>query len=811
MKRFSNLSYLAALFAAFATVTLVSCIHTEVDIVPGANIDPSKSICFGAEVKWTDEDQISRSDSARSNSEESTVTSEDNSLSLPLIISQQPGINTDNVAVTRGEKITEGTKVPRMRVWATYTKEGTKSLYFVPGADGTQFDASQGLDFERNDAGVYYSTPEYMWPGDGTFDFVALANLPEGIGNNFVAALNSEGNAPQSFTYTIPEEAESQHDLMIAKAPGISGGYTASVPMNFSHIMAAVNFKVGSVVAGTIKSITLKGIYNKATYLVNENVWVGHTVENEGIFTANIGGGVTIDPDYSKDSQSITDGAATFMMIPQSLFTGAEIEVQFIHDEGKEYTLRAAIQGNNWAMNTTTNYLINIDHNYQLQIVPLDNVLDAHYIITKVEISSEYPGWRLAVEANDDADVTIQLEQEVNPMAKQGFWTDKKAEKATNSAGEVYYYATTEYARGTTEPIFGAATSSQIVYVFVPENVSNEIRQITLTLQGLNSSAIEEGEPKILTLSQKPVQWYNPNGKADASSMGLELLIENGQVDWGFCWDNENIDFYPYGRNWNPNKDNNTIPPGQRDAMEGALVAAGLDLATLKDPNSYIQLQPSKQGSWYIRISLGNIGNIEIADSADNGLSNTEQIYNWKGISALASVLQILSTPGVVANPETATNAGLENSLDYAVMYALKRNRFIYYTGISTVEVHVPVLEAKDLNWYLPAKSQFKQIIDLNANWGQQFTFNDSYWTSTAFLEQDGSGSKSYSYNNMVETVSPRTERYLTMAVRQYTVEANVEIGGNTVSPGSGGENNSGNEKPGSGDNAGDIGGGTGN
>lgn len=809
MKRFSNLSYLAALFAAFATVTLVSCIHTEVDIVPGANIDPSKSICFGAEVKWTDEDQISRSDSARSNSEESTVTSEDNSLSLPLIISQQPGINTDNVAVTRGEKITEGTKVPRMRVWATYTKEGTKSLYFVPGADGTQFDASQGLDFERNDAGVYYSTPEYMWPGDGTFDFVALANLPEGIGNNFVAALNSEGNAPQSFTYTIPEEAESQHDLMIAKAPGISGGYTASVPMNFSHIMAAVNFKVGSVVAGTIKSITLKGIYNKATYLVNENVWVGHTVENEGIFTANIGGAGNIANDNNQNGNIINDGAATFMMIPQSLFTGAEIEVAFTHpnfnDAGpKDVTLRAAIQGNNWAMNTTTNYLINITREYQLQIVPLDNVLDAHYIITKVEITSEYDSWELEVEADDGADVTIEHETDVNPMAKQGFWTDKKGKMATDGNGKTYYYVDNDAtsARGG-KRLYGGVTTNHVVYVFVPENVSNKTRNITLSIYGLSNNG--DDSEKEIVLTQKPVHWYNPKGTPDASSIGLELLIENGQIDWGFCWEGISEEYTTDHGGW-----------GQYKKVPDALANAGFDLEQLRDTTFYISIFPDKNAAdeWVLQINYDKIGNIEIAEDPNNGYENTLELYNFDGISTLSAIKDFIGSYPNIAYTSNSGQANIANTLDFAAMYALKRNRFhlFYQENVDgDVDVNIPFIEENDIKWYLPAKEQFKQIIDLNANWGQQFTFNDSYWTSTAFLEQDGSGSKSYSYNNMVETVSPRTERYLTMAVRQYTVEANVEIGGNTVSPGSGGENNSGNEKPGSGDNAGDIGGGTGN
>ena len=805
MRRLTNLNYLAALAMAFAAITFVSCFSDEVVRVPDVGVD-SNTICFGANVGWADEDEITRGAEARRTLNEGTISSEEGSVSLPLIVTQEDGIRTATpVAETRGSKVTLGTQVERMRVWATWAKNGNESNYFTSANadDGTVADPEQGVDFVRNSSGIYYSTPTFMWPGDGSFTFTAVANLPENIGDSFTASLNANGTAPEKFTYRVPEVAENQHDIMIAKATGVSGSQGASVPLNFQHIMAAVNFKVGSVVAGTIKSISLTGVYNKGEYLIAKNEWVNLTIEDGGVFAANIGGDRVVGTDNALNGTQLNSDTATFMMIPQSPFTGAELVVEFEHvatetRPAKSYTLRASIQGNNWAMNTTTNYLINIDHNFELQIVPLDNVLDSHYIITKVEISSESPsGWTLIGRVNDGADVSIQLEQDVNSLAKQGFWTDKKASKDSN--GNIYVPTNAASARGEHISNGGSlsgsgAISNQIVYVFVPENITDEIRTITLMLTG-------GGKSKTLTLTQKPVQWYNPNGTADTSSMGLEVLIENGQIDWGFCWEGMNATFVLTQGNgagkYDPETDsygNAQIPPGQDKKIRPAMELAGIDMTAItEDPNYYIQLVPPGGGkyNYYIKIDLSKVANVGVGEWPDDGWQNTYDIYHFEGISSLRQLIDFCNSWGDIVNPDGRTTS-IHNSLDYAAFYAMKRNRFHYYEELVPdvgKYMIVPHIEEKDIVWYLPAKEQFKDIIDLNADWGQQYTFNDYYWTSTAYLEDDGDTSKSYSYINGVETLSHRTEKYFTMAVRQWFETEEVEMGGNVVTPGTGGEN----------------------
>ena len=76
----------------------------------------------------------------------------------------------------------------------------------------------------------------------------------------------------------------------------------------------------------------------------------------------------------------------------------------------------------------------------------------------------------------------------------------------------------------------------------------------------------------------------------------------------------------------------------------------------------------------------------------------------------------------------------------------------------------------------------------MKENRGQAFTFNDLFWTSTAYLESsDTYYAHSYAYVNGIETISHRNDKYLTFALRRYTISDDIVIGGcNSILPGGG-------------------------
>ncbi len=775
-------------------LTLAACTKSDVvDSVP----TPSSTITFSAADMQLE--VISRGGDRKPSTLDITnkaIASEDGELSLPMVVKVEEGIHRaiEQKPATRAAAVTTSDEISMLSAWASAKKGDVSELYI------------NDVDFTKGGDGIFRSSTPYLWlDAQTTLDFFVVANHIDAFTPNF----NAAGDHIISFDYTVPTDAANQPDLLVAENLGIAGNYEESVPLDFKHVLAAVNIKVGSDVAtGTIKSIQFKGVYNKGTYLLDERQWVNRTIKDNVVFNVPLPeGGVAITKGEDTGEAVST---TSFMMIPQQLATGAEVEIEFYDTSlSKDVTLRASIQGDVWAMNTTTNYLININGDYGLEIIPLDKVIDSHYVITKVEISSEYPGWSLSAVANDGADVTVQLESEVNTLAKQGFWTDKKASKDSSGA----FYITEESARGDVS-CGGTRVGGQIVYVFIPENISGADREITLTLDGYNDSYVWQTS-KQLTLTQHSVKWLDPTGDRNEDLYwGCELLIEGNPVDWGFCWDGLNATFILKQGGASYDEENDTygvgqIPKGQDDKIKPAMGLAGIDVDKLQTPGYYIQVAQPGKSEYYIRIDLSKVGNIGVAESDDNGWQNTFDIYHFEGISALNQLIEFCKSWGDITNPDGRATS-IQNSLDYAALCAMKRNRFHYYEELMEVgeTMTVPVILDKDINWYLPAKDQFPTL--MNANWGQTFTFNDSYWTSTAYLVDDSDNSKSYAYINGVETIAHRTSPYLAMALRRKTETADVVIKPEeVVIPGAGENGSSGSGGTTGGDTGGDQNGNT--
>lgn len=797
---------------ALLVLTLAAC--TKSDVVDSVRT-PSNTITFSAADMQLE--VISRGGDKRPATLDITnkaIASEDGELSLPMVVKVEEGIHRaiEQKPATRAAAVTDANQISMLSAWASAKKGDVSELYI------------DDVDFTKGNDGIFRSSTPYLWLDDQTkLDFFVVANHIDAFTPNF----NAVGDHIESFDYTVPTEAANQPDLLVAEKLGVVGNYEQSVPLDFKHVLAAVNIKVGSEVAtGTIQSIKFKGVYNKGTYLLDEHQWVNRTIDNAAVFSVPLpAGGVAITKGEGAEDDVRT---TSFMMIPQQLATGAEVEIEFNDTNlNKKVTLRASIQGDVWAMNTTTNYLININANYGLEIIPLDKVIDSHYVITKVEISSEYPTWGLTVfdttgddlqdpntwEDDNDADITIQLESEVNTLAKQGFWTDKKASKDSN--GNFYIADGAESARGTASCNGTSIESqSQIVYVFIPENISGADREITLMLIGTGSDGAYA--TKTLTLTQHSVKWLDPTGTGNQDLYwGCELLIEGNQVDWGFCWDGLNATFILKQGGASYDEENDTygagqIPKGQDDKIKPAMGLAGINVDKLQTPGYYIQVAQPGKSEFYIRVDLSKVGNIGVAESKDNGWKNTFDIYHFEGISALSQLIEFCKSWGDITNPDGRATT-IQNSLDYAALYAMKRNKFHYYEEyVPDVgqTMTVPVILDQDINWYLPAKDQFPKL--MNANWGQTFTFNDSYWTSTAYLVDDNDNSKSYAYINGVEIIAHRKSKYLAMALRRKTETADIVIKPeDVVIPGAGENGSSGSGGTTGGDTGGDQNGNT--
>jgi hypothetical protein len=179
------------------------------------------------------------------------------------------------------------------------------------------------------------------------------------------------------FTYTVPERAADEKDILVATSLNVDGSKDANVSLNFKHILTQVLFKVGSKGwargltqsgstwnEGTIKSITIKGAYKANTYEIGKG-WQS-SLSGTGTFVSS--------PSYktkSTDANVVINGSTNaFMMIPQTVPSGAQLSV--VWNDGKsDHTFSINIAGDKWLEGHTYTYVIDPQSaNYVIDVIP---------------------------------------------------------------------------------------------------------------------------------------------------------------------------------------------------------------------------------------------------------------------------------------------------------------------------------------------------------------------------------------------------------------------------------------------------------
>ena len=171
------------------------------------------------------------------------------------------------------------------------------------------------------------------------------------------------------FSYTVPSAVADQTDLLTALSVDVAGVLHAPAPLTFKHALTAVRFETGNpLLPGTVTKITLKGVYGTATHRIGETVWSTHSGQRDYSQTLTV-----VTPDPNVLGSPITQPAATFMMIPQTLPAGAQLEVVYTDKlTNTQRTLTAGIAGKVWGMGKTVTYRISTS---SISVTPKLNVI----------------------------------------------------------------------------------------------------------------------------------------------------------------------------------------------------------------------------------------------------------------------------------------------------------------------------------------------------------------------------------------------------------------------------------------------------
>ena len=745
MRKNSSFNHFVMLATAAVAMLMASCIKDEVVDVPFIPTE-SETIGFGINLENLDDTRAS----SRNRVGKHDLKSADGEFTLPMGVYVEDGIHSANAdkAETRGAKLDAiGNS---FTVWASLANGDTSTLFFD----------AKGVVFE-NDGTSYKSNPAYFWPGAGTLNFTAVANAPE---SGFVPNLNTAGTALESFTYTVPADATAQEDIVVATA-SVGGANNKTVPLDFKHIMSAVNFTVGEKVAnGVIKSITINNIKTTGSYNVATGTWTPNTDSKDSYsvaFSSTVNG--NYEPNDKANGTIINDGECTFMMMPQVLDADAEVVVEFIYDNApsdvKQLRANIAIDPENpsqrreWAMGKTTYYSLSVDENYNLTITPKGDVLDAHYVMTDVTVNIDTEtdqNWTLTVEAThiDSEKVSIEYKDKLIPLiTSDGYWIDKIIDGTTTTS-----------ARGA-QTVKGTTKGAHTITVFIPENITAEERKITLTLS-LDSDPTKAKKTEYLY--QMCPYWDREKG------FGWER-VENSEIgQYGFIWDRVVCYTYVYdmdrlheGQWYNDSYFNSIVDPliQKYNASQFVFKRAVRDGAgyrniviidyTKINESDYMKTFSTTSGLentkaffdaanvMAFELALSNVYKVEsdkLGEHAFDIRSSNETLYkfNSKSWIQLPNTEEPYVDGNNVSHSTLFGEIGTLSDMSGILNYIIKRNSYnVVKSPFATQLIYEVQMDSNNIKWYLPAVNQYKDPVLSFATGNTTFT-PANFWSSTA-------------------------------------------------------------------------------
>lgn len=680
--------------ATMLLCTLLFSCNNEDFLESGNPEKACDNICFGiSSDKNVQTRGYAGSDDEGYTADRFVLRSDDSADTLCVRAIVSDGINVSGFegeqALTRGTPVGKDNFYTKFHVLAYWSKNRIPIDQFYMDTNASNTDASVGT-------GTIWSTEQiYYWPGaDHSFQFYAWA--PTDAGGLTTPSSPQE----KSLAYTVPEVAADQKDIVVATTSEISGDNNKAVPLTFKHICTAVRFAVGSQMQpGSIKSVALKGVKNAGTYDMATGNWsLGDaTVDFSQELNKSMDGNET-------NGTEITSPEGTFMMLPQTLPAGAMVEVVFVNANNQRRILTASIAGSEWTMGTTVTYKLSITPEYEMNIEVPTEAQDAHYITFPITVNvKDYDGaWTLTSNLPNDVFFT----QTKTELQEQGYWIDD--DKGTNT-------------------ISGTGSGNFTYHVYVTENIGDAARDLQFQI---TPNDVKGATPTTATVQQFSPSW---NG-----NIGCER-IEDGAYPWGFLWDNNMKIKY-------------TVPSVSSDFFGHYISSLLIDLSNMGQYN-YVTIDRPFLSIRSITIDFSKLTANGVAEDLDNGLQNTNDIYNYNGANEASDLIARLERYRCTPDKELPTNPS-----DFAAKSCVLKNKFTKKTESQNgVSVDIPVLI--NLEWYLPAKTEAPNMED------ETYPLNGIYWTSTAL---QGSSEQSYIYSNgNSESTDKRDVIHNVRAVRQ--------------------------------------------
>lgn len=561
----------------------------------------------------------------------------------------------------------------------------------------------------------------YYWPGaTRTLQFFAWAPIDAEL-----AIPEAPGNT--TLTYTVPAAVSEQKDLVVAKTDEIEGNKNEVIPLAFEHICTAVRFVTGSQMQpGTIKSVALKGVRYKGSYDLENGKWTLNDDAND--FTQSLDKKMSGN---ETDGTEVSAGEGTFMMLPQTLPTGAKVEVVFADGvTGENRTLEAPVAGMEWPQGKTVTYKLSISPEYNISIECEDKV-DAHVDIQEIHITADGP-WVL----HSDVDwLTFtdwsydESKPEERPLGHRGYWIrSERGEQTFTGSG------------------------NKTLYAYYDEHLGDENRVATMTLTYPNNPTTK-GDKK--TVTQYCPAWSGTAGyeRFEEDHRWEEDGSPTYTYPFGFAWDRKvsfTASFQIIGAT------------SIRDVL-GAYVFLYIANNAIENyqATKYVKVEEKKipvlnlTYATTVTIGYSNFNAIGDLVSADDGLANTRNLYGFQNIGQISAIENILRDNAVGNFEEDVIEDSHKNiSVDqFAARRIAMKNEFQKVIRKKIVEGETiryaeAFINTNDIHWYLPASNEQTSL--KNGLTEDDEPLEGVYWSSTAL--NDNKWAYTYSADGSVSS-----------------------------------------------------------
>lgn len=260
-------------------------------------------------------------------------------------------------------------RTPQTRAWLKSTIDANFGAFACQNG-------SAGPDYFNNEQvnpSGQMLQPKSWGSTASTLKFYAVYPYMDGTNAQQKLVYPTTGSLPY-VEFEASTDIANQTDLMTAETAPIS--YTPSgaphvVPLKFYHALTAIRFGIGSNLSWnkTIKSIEFQGIYKAGHFDLATKAWSSQSgIQNFKLDNINKSTSGTLNTVIVKDGN-------TFLMVPQTLPSGAKIVITFADNSH----ITANIGGKIWAAGTTKTYMITEKNsNWEYKIETTDPAVIAY-------------------------------------------------------------------------------------------------------------------------------------------------------------------------------------------------------------------------------------------------------------------------------------------------------------------------------------------------------------------------------------------------------------------------------------------------